>query len=451
MTRRVRGEGTIYKRADGRWEGAAFVTTGTGQRKRTRIYGRTRAEVHAKLLERVRQESQGVVSPGQSWGLADFLDYWLPIVKTTRRPTTYTSYEMIVRLYLKPSLGHHRLSRLTVALVQQFLADQLAKGRSVRTVQKMRTVLSAALTRAQREELVVRNVAHHVELPTWHRKTITPWTLEQARRFLSAAQNHRWQPAFLLLIVYGMRRSEVLGLRWQDIDFDGGIIHVRNQVLRHDGDWHIGPVKTNAGRRDLPLLLPVASALRSIRESDARPHDLIFQTRFGTPIDGGNLLRTFSRISQQAGLPRITLHHLRHTTATFLKNLGLPARDTQLVLGHAHVSTTQQLYQHADLKGQADVLSRLQRAVVTATDGSDCRQELPSITKNGPISGPLKAVSSLVAPTGLEPVTQGSSGRYDLSISHRVIGVLTHFGIGRIRREPFVLGAFSIRFPVSMR
>ena len=446
MSRNARGEGSIYRRKDGRWEGAAFVTTSSGRRRRVRIYGRTRSEVHTKLVARLRQEQQGIVSPDRTWRLGDFLDYWLPIVKDTRRPTTYTSYEMIIRLYLKPVLGHYPLSRLTVAIVQQAFTERLAEGRSVRTVQKMRTVLSAALTRAQREELVVRNVAHHVELPTWHRKTITPWTLEQARTFLTAARSHRWQPAFLLLVVYGMRRSEVLGLRWQDIDFDRRVIHVRNQILRHDGDWHLGPVKTNAGERDLPLVPLISGALRSLYEPGARPDKLVFQTQFGTPVDGGNLLRAFARISEQAGLPRITLHHLRHTAATFLKNLGLPARDTQLILGHAHISTTQQLYQHADVAGQTTALSKLQSAIVVESDGSDCRQELPSNTENGPEMGPSTLSFSLVAPTGLEPVTQGSSVRATHPFECRFPGVNTLLNdIGR----KGLLGRVAVRTAVK--
>jgi len=423
--RRINGEGSVYRRGDGRWAGAVHVTNSAGKRVRIQVYGATRADVQAKVAARVQRETQGIPSPDRRWLVGDFLDYWLPIAKNTRRPTTYVSYEMIVRLYLKPGLGHHDLARLNVSTVQSYLDGQLSEGVSIRTAQKIRTVLSAALTRAQREELVVRNVAHHLELPTWHRKVITPWTFDQARAFLTAAQGHEWQPAFVLLVVYGMRRSEVLGLRWHDIDFTNHVIHVRHQIQRHDGNWQFTPVKTNAGERDLPLLPFVEGALRTLIGDDTTPEALVFQTRFGTPVEGGNLLRAFTRMSQQAGLPRITLHHLRHTAATFLKNLGLPARDTQLVLGHAHISTTQQLYQHGDFDGQREALSRLQSAVTTAGGSTRCCQSLLSNTKKGPSKGPIGLVSSLVAPPRLELGTQGSSELDRHPFEHGIPGVTT--------------------------
>ena len=106
----------------------------------------------------------------RSWRVSEYLDYWLPIVQRTKRPMTFMSYESIVRLYLKPGLGSKYLSRLTVRELQTYLDAQLDQGCSLRTVQKQRMVLSAALSRAQREELLVRNVARLVELPAWQRK-----------------------------------------------------------------------------------------------------------------------------------------------------------------------------------------------------------------------------------------------------------------------------------------
>ena len=118
----------------------------------------------------------------------------------------------------------------------------------------MRTVLSAALTRAVREELIPRNVARLVELPEWQRTTIRPWTVDEAKRFLTAARSDPLYAAFLLLILYGLRRGEALGLRWADIDFEAGTIEIRQQLQRIRGQLLLGPVKTRAGKRDMPLL-----------------------------------------------------------------------------------------------------------------------------------------------------------------------------------------------------
>jgi integrase len=131
---------------------------------------------------------------------------------------------MITRLYLIPGLGNRRLTSLSVPVVQDFLNQRLDKGDSVRKVQVMRTVLSAALTRAVREELLVRNVARMAELPESKPATIHPWSASEARQFLAAAKDDSLYAAFVVLIFYGLRRGEALGLRWEDIDFDAGTI-----------------------------------------------------------------------------------------------------------------------------------------------------------------------------------------------------------------------------------
>ena len=261
---------------------------------------------------------------------------------------------MTIRLYLKPELGKYQFKRLSVPVVQAFLNRQLRAGRSVRNVQIMRQVLSAALSRAVREELVVRNVARLVELPTWEPGIVVPWTSAEALAFFGAASDDPLCPAFVLLLLYGMRRGEVLGRRWADVDFDAQMIHVRQQIQRVQGQLKIGPVKTRAGNRDLPLigLTRIALAARQAQQEADRADlgtawtdtGLVFTTRTGRPIEPRNLVRSFIRVCDQNGIGKIRVHALRHTAASLLKDLHVPARDTQIILGHAHISTTQQIY-----------------------------------------------------------------------------------------------------------
>src|SRR5215510_13557517 len=224
--RRVNGEGSVYKRADGYWVGALDVPTTSGARKRVVVYGKTLVEAREKLAKLQQDVRSGIPIPDKVWKLGPYLDYWLEnFVKRNRRPATYNLYEMIVRLCLKPGLGSRKLTSLTVPMVQEFLNGRLQKGDSVRKVQIMRTVLSAALTRAVREELIPRNVARLVELPQWQRGTIRPWSAD------------------VLLILYGLRRGESLGLCWSDINFEAGTIQVRQQLQRIQGRLILGPVK----------------------------------------------------------------------------------------------------------------------------------------------------------------------------------------------------------------
>lgn len=370
--KRANGEGSIYQRGDGRWGASAFVDTTSGKRKRIHIYGKTRQEVHERLTEKLAQAQKGVRTPDKEWTVGAYLDYWLSNVVTSKnRPRTVELYEAFIRRHLKPTLGSIRLSKLTVQHVQTFLNERLATGSSTRSVQQMRSTLRAALSRAEREELVVRNVAKLVDIPAYRRKPITPWTAEQTVAFLNAARGHRWYGAYLMLLTYGMRRGEVLGLRWRDVDLDEGVIHVEQQLQRIGSELKTGEVKTEAGRRPLPLIPQVRNVLVELaaqRSAEtAHPHgptpdsthDLIFLSSTHTPIDPKNFVRSFHQIGEQAGLPRITVHHTRHTAATILKKLGVPARDTQLILGHAHITTTQQIYQHGDIEGQTRALARV--------------------------------------------------------------------------------------------
>ena len=145
--RRRRGEGTIRKRKDGRFEAATYMNTPSGI-KRVRRYASTRIEAEALLVELRTKSNNGLLMSTKEQKFGDYLDYWLMLIKTNIRYSTYVSYETTVRLYLKPGLGHKYLTKLSVADVQLFLDNQSRIGKSNRNLQKMRVVLSAALKRA---------------------------------------------------------------------------------------------------------------------------------------------------------------------------------------------------------------------------------------------------------------------------------------------------------------
>ncbi len=381
--RNSNGEGTIYRRKDGRYEGAVYLLTTDGTRKRVSKYGATRAEVHAKLTEAKANSQQGIPIKIGALKLSDYLDYWLAeIVKPNRRPATYEQCEAIVRIYLKPSIGSNQITKISVPLVQTYLNQQVVGGRSLATVHAIRKVLSSALTAAQREELVLRNAARLVQLPSYESAEVNPWSFEEAIRLLNAAQSHMWYLAFQILLLYGLRRGEVLGMRWQDIDFENGVIHVRQQLHRVNRELRQDPLKTKASRRDLPMLSWAEYGLRKLREqkikSGTPEHDLVFTTAVGTPIEPRNFVRAFMLICQQNGLRRIKVHALRHTVATMLKNLGVSPREAQLILGHSNVSVTQQIYQHGDMNTRREALGRVEIALADHSASSKTPQDKSS-------------------------------------------------------------------------
>lgn len=334
--RRANREGSIWQRQDGRWTGAAYVLTTGGTFRRAYVYGRSRDEVHARFVQLQDRSARGIPLPDHAWTVGDYLDYWLEnIARPAIRPTTCAKYEVFVRLYLRPGLGRHRLDRLSVATVQSWLNDRLAAGDSVAKVQVMRRVLAAALTRAMREELISRNVARLATLPPERPTRLQPWSVAEARAFLHAAHRDPLYPALVLLLVYGLRLGEVLGLSWKDVDLEHGVIRIRQQLFRVSGQLQLGPVKTAAGRRDLPLLGIARDALTrqaSLRMIGGNSHewtarDLVFTTRTGRPVEPRNLARSFERITAKARLRPIRFRTGRRQGSASRAQSRLPYRE----------------------------------------------------------------------------------------------------------------------------
>jgi hypothetical protein len=235
---------------------------------------------------------------------------------------------------------------------------------------------------------VSRNVAHFVVLPEYHPSESEHWSVGEARQFLAAAADHPLYPAYLLVLLYGLRRGEVLGIRWGDVDFEQGILHIRNKLQRVGRSLVQGAPKSNAGRRNLPLLAPVRQAFVNLRARYKEPTEeqLVFR-KAGRPRDPDSVSVSFKRLAKRSGVKPIKLHEARHTAATILKDLGVPDRDIQGILGHANVTTTQQIYQHDSLESRQLALERLQNALLPsyksnaddkiAVTGVSCRQ-LPS-------------------------------------------------------------------------
>ena len=377
--RRANREGSVWQRRDGRWTGAAYVLTTAGTFKRTYVYGGTRDEAHAKLVRLQESSARGIPLPDHPWKVGEYLDYWLAnVARPAVRPTTYAKYELIVRLYLRPGLGPHRLDRLSVQVVQSFFNARLVAGDSVALVHITRTVLSTALACAMREELLQRNVARLTTLPAPAPGRRQPWSADETRRFLAAARADPLYPAFVLLLVYGLRRGEVLGLSWRDVDTGNGVIRIRQQLVRAGGRLRLGPVKSAAGRRELPLIGIANDVLG--KQADMRivgslpnewtAHELVFMTRTGRPVEPRNLARSFDRIITRAGLRPIRLHDLRHTTATLLKNLGVPPRDTMEILGHARIAVTMEIYTSGDGTSRRDAIGKLSQLLGTTSAGT---------------------------------------------------------------------------------
>lgn len=371
--RRGHGEGSIYQRAsDGRWVGVLDLGWHDGKRKRRTVYGATRAEVVKELTALRRAQEKGLDLLARPRTLSEWLDEWLTEIKTGdgTRPTTLARYRGVVEKQLKPGLGKLRLDKLAPRDVQRFLAS-LGDDLSAATVTKVHGVLRVALSDAERLDLVTRNVAKSVRPPSIREPERRSLDVEEARRFLDVASGDRLECVFVLGLTLGLRRGEVLGLRWRDVDMAARTLQVVQALQRAEGQLMLVAPKTKRSRRLLPLPETAVVALERHRVRQVAERlkagaiwtdsGLVFTSTVGTPMEPRNVNRRFDELRARAGLPWLRLHDLRHGCATFLLAQGVEPRTVMEVLGHSTYRLTMDLYGHAlpdRMRAAAEVMDR---------------------------------------------------------------------------------------------
>jgi integrase len=357
MSKRGQNEGSIYKRPDGRWTSVINLGYQGGKLKRQYFYGKTREEVAGKLSEATEKRRQGLPVVFERQTVSQFLDRWLKdCVKSSVRPNTYYSYEQNVRLYLKPHLGPIQLSRLGPQHIQSFMNTQLNEGRSPRLVQYQRTVLRCALNQAMKWNLVPRNAATLVDPPRYNKPEAAPLNPDEVNKFLKAIKQDPFETLFHVALTLGLREGEVLGLRWQDIDFQTGIVRIRGSLQRIDKKLQLVEVKTERSKRSLPIPKSLLSSLKAHRRrqleqkmlagAEWKEHDLVFTTGKGMPLFARNVIRSYHRLLSISQVKRRRFHDLRHSCATFLLAKNIPARTVMDILGHSNISLTMNTYSH---------------------------------------------------------------------------------------------------------
>ncbi|MDF3288349.1 tyrosine-type recombinase/integrase [Streptomyces silvisoli] len=364
------GAGSIWLRKDGRYEARVYVPQPDGTRKRKTVYGATWDECDTKRQELVRRGRQGIPTPTRSAKLSEWLPYWLEeFVRPERKKTTYAKYETHVRRYLVPLLGAKRLESLGVPDVRRMIASVSAQA-SPATAKESHRVLRSALSAACREELINRNVVQLVPAPRVQPRELKPWTLDETLTFLEAARTDPLYTAFVLAVALGMRRGEILGLRWSDIDLERRTLTVRNQLQRVQKELYEDNTK-NRRTRSIPLPLMCIAPLRwqRLRQQEQRTlagsrwqeGDYVFTTRTGRPVEPRNISRSFERITGAASLPRIRLHDTRHGCATLLFAAGVPPRVVMEILGHSQIAVTMNIYTHVSDSNRREAMGHMDR------------------------------------------------------------------------------------------
>lgn len=393
-TRAPNGASSIYLGADGSWHGRVTVgARDNGTPDRRHVRGKSEAEVTRKVRKLEQERDAGTVrKPGRPWTVERWLTHWVDnIAAPSVGENTIAGYRVAVRVHLIPGLGAHRLDRLEPEHIEKLMQKMQRAGSSPATAHQAYRTLKTALNEAVRRKHITENPALIAKAPKLVEEEVEPYSVEEVQRLLVAAARRRNSARWAIALALGLRQSEVLGLKWVDVDLDRGVLRVRRGRLRpkyaHGCRVPCGrkagycrdrvtvhpdtrDTKSRAGRR--PIGLPdelvailrrhrdVQAAERALAESLWQEEGWVFTNEVGRLLNPNTDYREWKALVQAAGLRDSRLHDARHTAATALLLLGVPDRIVMGIMGWS--SDMRRRYQHVTdpmLRDAADKVGRL--------------------------------------------------------------------------------------------
>lgn len=374
--RRGSGEGSIYRRAsDGRWVASVDLGSVGGKRRRRPVYGKTRKEVAEKLKALHRQQQDGTLQAASKLTVGGYLLDWLESAKARRRATTIEVYTRIINTHIIPRIGKIRVQQLTADDVDAMVAAIMAEGHTP-TAQQARLILNRALKDGIRRKKLTSNPVSATEPPSHTPRPAYELTDDEARRLHAACAGERFGIAVLLGLLLGLRRGEITGLKWSDIDWAAQTIAIQRTGRRVGKERATTPPKTKNSIRTLPLTSDLIAALRTHQQQQAEElalkgltndGDFILVSQNATMYDTANYLHAFRQILKRATLAEtIRPHDLRHSAATIMIMNGTDPRTAANILGHASAKLTLDIYARAQgrLKERRDAIETM-RDVLT--------------------------------------------------------------------------------------
>lgn len=372
--RRGQGEGAIYKREDGRWEGKVDLGWESGKRRRKSVYGKTRAEVQEKIRKTQNDKATGLPLLNERRTTGDYLEWWAAeVLPGTVKDSTADGYRWILSRYVLPHVGAVPLARLAPAHVQGMLRSlSVNLGLAPATVRQTRAILRRALGNAERWGYVTRNAAALVDAPRRGASKLDDVLNEQeAEILLAAGRGTQIGSIVSVVLAVGLRKGEALALRWNEIDLDAKTLEVRATLKRRTGfGLQIDTPKTEHGTRIVPLASFAVDALRDQRRRQIenrlsageswKESDYVFTSIIGTPVDPANISKQFRSLCIKAGIRPRRFHALRHSAATIMRNNGVSMEVISKMFGHAGYAITADIY--------ARVLPSLQEEAANVMD-----------------------------------------------------------------------------------
>ena len=396
MRRNANGRSSIYEGGDGWWHGR--VTVGTkddGRPDRRHVMAKTKAEVTVKVrkLEKLRDEGR-VPKAGQRYRVETWLTYWVQNIAAPPNisENAHSGYSVDVRVHLIPGIGAHWLDRLAPEHAEKLYTKMMGNGLSAGTAHHVHRTIRNALNEAARRGHIPQNPVLLAKAPRLTEEETEPYTIEEVRRLLTAARERRNGPRWVVALALGLRQGEALGLKWEHVDLETGMMRIRRNRLRPKYEHgcgntcgrkagycperkqlraDTGPTKSRAGRRTIGLPDPLIGLLRTHRGKQeaermaARQlwHDegWVFANPDGRPLNPNTDYHEWKALIEEAGLPERRLHDARHTAATVLAILAVPTPTAMAIMGWSSAEMAAR-YQHvldSIRKGVADQVGGL--------------------------------------------------------------------------------------------
>ena len=372
--KRANGEGNIRKRKDGRWEGryTAGHDSETGKAIYKNVLGKTQAEVKAKLKAAIQEAQTLYLSKAGKYTVGEWMEVWFEdYAKIKVRPSSHQTYRGYIDNHIRPNIGDIPLEKLTSLDLQKLYKKLLTKGRverleakgqpkglSTKTVRNIHQILSSALKLAQEQRIILANPAERCALPKVEHREMKTLPVEQLQSFLREARESGVFELYYLELATGLRRGELLGLKWEDIDLQKGDLRVKRQVSRINGEVVEAPLKTKNAYRTLPLAEDTIDVLKEQREK-VGSSPWVFPSPNGGPISPDSVLHMLHRVLKRAGLPRVRFHDLRHTFATLALQNGVDIKTVSGMLGHFSAGFTLDTYAHVTGAAQRQAAGKM--------------------------------------------------------------------------------------------
>ena len=364
--RRANGEGNIRKRQDGRWEGryTAGRNPETGKAIYKNVLAKTQKECKEKLVQAIKKCEQVDTVKSKQYTVGQWMDIWFENwAKVKVRPSSHQTYRGYIENHIKPRIGDIQLAKLTTLDLQKLYKDLLAGGRverteamhqpkglSAKTVRNINQVISSAMDFAKEQRLILCNPTDGCALPKPAHKEMKTLSADQLAAFLREAKESGVFELYYIELATGLRRGELLGLKWSDIDFNQGVLHIRRQIARIDGEVVEAPLKTENSYRILPLGADAVGILLEQRKKTNGEY--VFPSPTGGPISPDSVLHMLHRVLKRAGLPEVRFHDLRHTFATLALQNGVDIKTVSGMLGHYSAGFTLDTYAHVTTAAQ---------------------------------------------------------------------------------------------------